>query len=170
MAELAFKQLTGSKSELRGVLKCPHDGLQWPIAIINDIPQEIATRLPVASSDDLDGVPAGIVEDIREAERVHFSQCYKSSTVMCRRALQLALEVKLNATGKTLRPLLGDAMNQSPPLLRQQTYAFAQRVLDVGNTGAHDKDIAVTAHDVMVIIHDTVAILNELFSTTSEPA
>ena len=168
VSELTFRHQNGHRMELRGVLKCVHHDHQWPISIINDIPQEIATQLPVSSSDDLsDRVPVGIVEDLREAERVHFSQCYKSSTVMCRRALQLALEDRLTVTGKTLGPLLADAKDQSPPLLKTQTDAFAQRILTVGNTGAHDKDIVLAPGEVMVIIHDTVVVLNELFPPPS---
>ena len=97
--------------------------------MIDDQILTVDTQLPVAESRKLnEDVPDGIKQDVQEAEGAHFAQNYKSSAVMCRRALQLALEDKMKPRGKhrmTLGPLLDEAMERQPPLFRQQTYQLA---------------------------------------------
>jgi len=152
--------------ELRGVFTCSHDGHKWPVLIKDDVVIETGLTLPAAYSENLlPGVPVGIVQDVKESELAHFSQCYKASVVMCRRALQLALEEKLGSgsVGLTLGPLLSKVTTSgTDKLLDAQHMSFAERVKEYGDSGAHRVD-DLSPNTVGVAIHDTVEILNYLY-------
>ena len=104
----------------------------------------------------------GIKQDIEEAERTHFSQSYKSSVVMCRRALQLDLEDKGGPAGTTLGPLLNWEREQDPRLLTERTDAQAQEIKDYGDGGAHRKE-EIEPREAELMIFVTVQVLNELY-------
>ena len=107
--------------------------------------------------------PDYIRQDIGEAEEAHFYQLYKSSAVMCRRALQLGIEIQPNAPqGKTLGPLLAWARGLTPPLFSPATYALAEGIKDIGDAGAHRVE-HIPPDTVAMVINITVTALNELF-------
>ena len=111
---------------LRGVLTCVLDGHRWPI------------------------------QDMEEAEEAHFYQLYKSSVIMCRRALQLGIETKPNAPqDRTLGPLLAWGRQQSPPLLTTATDALAEGIQEYGNIGAHRVE-HIPPETASMVIHITV--------------
>jgi hypothetical protein len=131
--------------------------------------------LPISESTHLNpNVPAGIKQDVEEAERDHFSQSYKSAVVMCRRALQLGLELTPNAPqATTLGPLLGWARNQIHPsrqptqsLLSGRVASLAEGIKDYGDGGAHRPE-TFSPTEVAMVIHITVQVLNELFPSQS---
>lgn len=148
--------------ELSGVLRCLYDGHKWPIVIRKDVIQSIQTSMAVAESGKLTtNVPDGIVQDIEEAERAHFAFCFKACVVMCRRALQLALEDK-GAKGRTLGPLLTDARSKTPPILTPRVDALAEGIKDYGDSGAHRTD-DIDASTAALVVHITVVALTELY-------
>ncbi len=163
------------RMEIRGIITCnhwqrdqnkfiPHE---WPIKVLardEAILIDVREQLPVAESVKLtDKVPVGLADDIREAERAHFSQCYKAAVVMCRRALQLALEELLDKTDVTLGPLLAEERKKR--LLCDLNYQLARRVKDYGDVGAH-KTVSLDSQTVETLIHDSVEILNELYKAS----
>lgn len=150
--------------ELRGVITCLHDRHRWPVTIRDDIMIETGLTLPAAHSRRLSRVPEELLQDVEEAELAHFNQCYKASVVMCRRALQLALEKKLNLTENrlTLGPLLEKVRKDAPTLLDSSHMTFAERVKEYGDSGAH-RARHLTPETVGVIIYDTVEVLNYLY-------
>jgi hypothetical protein len=109
-------------------------------------------------------VPEGLKQDIEEAEKCHFAFSYKAAVVMCRRALQLALEDKLGLSGKRLPlgPLLDEERKNNPKLFTDSEYAFALRIKELGDEGAH-KIVTLEPKTVEVAIHDTVRLLNKLY-------
>ena len=168
-AQITLRPLGGHDMVLRGVLECEHDGHRWPIAVRADQLLAVGTALPVAESAKLHRhVPKGIQQDVREAEDAHFAGTYKASVVMCRRALQLALEERLGIPEEqrlTLGPLLKKQKARQPPLLDDRTEQLAYRIKDEGDGGAHSP-VSVDPKDAEVVIHDTVVVLNELFPKT----
>ena len=148
---------------LEGVIVCLRDGHRRPIVMVDDAIEETAPTLPVDQSSRLNSdVPDGIKQDVEEAERTHFAQAYKSSVVMCRRAVQLAIEEKPKAPkGRiTLGPLLQWAREQN--LLKPTVASLAQGVKEFGDAGAHEQE-TFDSRAVAVVIHVTVEVLNELF-------
>ena len=166
--ELSLLGKSGDDVELKGLFTCKHAQHRWPIHLMNNnLLVSTAPALPVAESSRLEAprVPDGIFEDVEEAEQAHFDGGFKASTVMCRRALQLALEHVMNiseAERYTLGPLLNKAKRESPALLGDITWALADRVKEYGDGGAHER-VQFDAETTGVIIHDTVVILNELY-------
>jgi len=108
-----------------------------------------------------------IVQGVQEAEDTYFYRAYKASVVMCRRAVQLALEHHTGKQGLTLGPLLIHGRTLTPPALLPQTDQFAERILNLGNEGAH-KRVPFDPDDVRTAIHDSVVVVNELL--TKPPA
>ena len=151
-----------SEVRLEGILTCLDDGHRRPIKVENNAIDETAPSMPVAESAQLHkSVPAGLVQDLEEAERAHFAQCYKASVVMCRRAMQLALENR-GASGRTLGPLLEDARKKTPPLLSVRADSLAEGIKDYGDGGAHRTEF-ISPPDAAMMIHVTVVAINELY-------
>jgi hypothetical protein len=167
LIELALRR-DGSQGgvELRGVVTCLHDKHRWPVLIKDNVVVETRLTLPAAHSKRLFNVPDGIVQDIEEAELAHFNQCYKASVVMCRRALQLALEKRLGLgeNKQTLGPLLDMVRKGNNTILDSRHMALAERIKEYGDSGAHRVG-DFTSDTVGVIVHDTVEVLNYLCST-----
>ena len=150
----------GAGIEIRSVLKCNREGHRWPLIMRGQEFFSISPDLPGAQSHRLDlKVPQGIKEDVEEAESTSVGMSYKASVVMCRRALQLALELVLQVEGQTLGPLLTQAKEQS--VVDDRIFYLAQRVKDFGDGGAHRVG-AIDPNTVAVVIHDTVEVLNFL--------
>ena len=148
---------------LDGLITCAYDGHKRPIILVENILDETARTLPSTEATKLsDKVLDGIREDLTEAETDHFNQSYKSSVVMCRRAIQLALENRTGITRLTLGPLLAKAREQDPPILSEQTDHLAERVHTYGDIGAHSAT-ALDPKAVEVVIFDTVIVVNEVF-------
>ena len=163
-AEITLNQQGGGGIELRGILRClyEHCRHEWPVTLVANRIREIGLALPSHESNKLnDNIPEGIRHDIEEAERAHFAQCYKASVVMCRRAIQLALERITNETRLTLGPLLAQVRTPGPSPFTSQTDALVDRIKDYGDTGAHQPGV-LDPMAVAVIIFDTVQALNEL--------
>lgn len=152
--------------DLEGTIICSYDGHRRPIKLISNVIDSTQPNLPVHDSVNLKpNIPDGLRQDVEEAERAHFAQCYKAACTMCRRAIQLALEGKVTpipASGRTLGPYLAGARAMSPPLLSQQTDGLAETVKDYGDTGAHKKT-AITGKEAEIMVYATVKVLNELF-------
>lgn len=139
----------------------------WPITILSDgggVVEEAATKLPVAESKRLINVPPGLVQDVGEAERAHYFFGYKAAAVMCRRAIQLALEDKLGLQSErlTLGPLLIKEEGHAPRLFSNLEHALATRIKDLGDDGAHH-EVTLEPSDVSTVIYDTVKLLNKLY-------
>ena len=148
---------------LEGLIICTYDGHRRPIRLEENAINETAPNLPSNESVKLsDKVLDGIRQDIEEAETDHFNQSYKSSVVMCRRAVQLSLEAKTRIKHLTLGPLLGEARKQDPPILSEQTDHLAERVHTYGDEGAH-RVAKFDPKAVEVVIFDTVVVVNEVF-------
>ena len=95
----------------------------------------------------------------RNAKRYTKQRAYKSVTVMCRRAIGLALE-HFGCQGRTLGPLLVDARKKK--LLSVRVDALAEGIKDFGDGGAHrvgDLEADGTAQ----VIYNARLALNELF-------
>ena len=82
---------------LEGIVTCeaeehPDGSHSMPIRIRDNVIESTDPGMPISESRNLDSqVPDGIVQDVEEAERAHFTRCYKASVIMCRRAMQLGL-------------------------------------------------------------------------------
>ena len=145
---------------LEGIVECTLDGHRRPIKLIDDLVDQTAPQLPVNESRRLHGnVPVALKDDVREAERCHFSQAYRASMVMCRRALQLCLIDKGINDGPLSR-MLGDA--QTNKILGNRAYLAALGIKDYGDGGAHRQE-TFTPEQVATVVHGIVEVLNEIY-------
>ena len=157
--------LFGPGFEIEGIVTCLADNHKWPIKFRNDQIVSIHPDLPNKASVKLHtAVPSGVRQDVEEAEKAHFGHCFKSSVVMSRRALQLALEDK-GAKGRTLGPLLAFARTMNPPLLSARADTLAEGIKDYGDRGAHRPE-EILSEDATLVISVTVMVLNELYPLT----
>ncbi len=170
LARVHFAPAAGQRGyflEIKGIVGCENDGHGWPLTIRSTqdggIIRETATALPINESSKLNlaTTPLGLIQDVEEAERSHFANCYKASVVLCRRALQLALEDK-GCVGRTLGPLLADARAKAKPLLSVRADAMAEGIKDYGDTGAHRKD-DIDGDAARQVIFVTAMVLRELY-------
>jgi len=154
--------------DFEGVLTCKRAecGTSWPVKIVDNVIEYVAPEMPTHGSRDLGaGALEGLRQDLQEADRAHFAQCYKAAVVVCRRAIQLALEDK-GAEGRTLGPVLVDAREKD--LLTDRTDALVEGIKDFGDGGAHRaEDIHVD--DAAMVIRVTTVVLNELFPEPDTP-
>lgn len=168
--EIAVQRLPTSvgrenqKFRLRGVMECGLHSTpyRWPVDVRNGILWQ-EQEMPVIASDDLDSdVPAGLVQDIEEAEEAHFNGLFKAATVMCRRAVQLSLEpIVPSPTGRTLGPLLTGAKAMKSPPLTPRGFLLADGIHQLGDIGAHRVEV-ITARQAKGAIEGAVDVLNEL--------
>jgi len=95
--------------------------------------------MPVSESTNLtSAVPEGLKQDIEEAESDHFAQSYKSSVVMCRRAIQLGLqEAPHGINDGPFSRMLQEARTKTPPVLTTRTDSLVEAIKDYGDGGAH---------------------------------
>jgi len=122
--------------------------------------QKLDTALPVTRSDKLvAGVSPDLKEDIREAERAHYHQCYKACVTMCRRALQLGL-MDRDVEDGPLGGMLKEAHRKD--VLTNDTYNMATSIKGYGDIGAHRRE-TLDPEEVRMVIVMGVRMLNELF-------
>lgn len=147
---------------LEGIIICLDDGQRRPIKLVNNMIDETGPTMPVNESSNLiEAVPDGIKQDIEEAERDHFSQSYKSSVIMCRRAMQLGLVDKGISDGPLTRML--DKAKSDGVLNSDRAYAMAQGIKDFGDAGAHRTEI-LTDSQVRTVIYASVNLLNDIYA------
>jgi len=121
--------------------------------------RKLDTALPILQSDKLaSDVSPDIREDVKEAERCHYHQCYKACVTMCRRALQLSL-IDKGIEDKPLGKMLEDA-HKVKKLLTDDTYTQAKSIKHFGDIGAHRQE-AIEPEVARLVIYTTVLMLNE---------
>jgi len=148
------------RAKMQGIVQCLVCNHEFPITIINDCIQKIDVALPGLQSDQLNpSVPADLKDDVQEAERANYAQCYKACVTMCRRALQLALIDKEIADGP-LSGMIQKALQKT--LIEQKTYDLATTIKGYGDIGTHRKE-ELDPQEVNMVIYATVRMLNELF-------
>lgn len=151
--------------EFRGIVTCSVEGHEWPMAIKTDnIVQFTEQMMPVLESANLNSkVPPGLVLDIKVAERAHFEQLYRPSTVMCRRAVQLGLmESPHCIPDASFSKMLDDAKAMTRPPLSSRGFLLAEDVKKYGDAGAHRTE-DISPGDARSAIFSAVKVLNELF-------
>jgi hypothetical protein len=150
-----------SETKIWGIIQCLGCGHQMPITLNKGCIESVDVSLPATQSDHLiSSVPDGIKDDIQEAERCNYYQCYKASVTMCRRALQLGLIDKGIPDG----PLSGMLSQAKGSLLSQEIYDLATSIKGYGDIGAHRRE-RLEPQEVSMVIYAAVRMLNELFST-----
>jgi hypothetical protein len=146
--------------EMKGVIKCLRCGLERPFALAHEYFRELSIPLPGEQSSRLhSSVPSDIKEDIQEAEKAHYAQCYKATVTMCRRAVQLALidnHIKDGPLGRMLR------IAKNKGLLNKDTHSLATSIKHYGDIGAHRREL-LELQEVPMVIYMAVKMLNELF-------
>ena len=147
-------------AQLTGIVRCLVCNHEFPITLQNGAIIKLDLALPGTQSDKLNSsVPSDLKEDIQEAERAHYGQCFKACVAMCRRALQLALIEK--GIGDTrLTPMLKEALTKK--LLNDDTYTLSTTIKGYGDIGVHRKD-KLDSEEVKMVIYSAVRMLNELF-------
>lgn len=159
--EEAIEVQCKNSAQMRGIITCLNCNHEWPITIDNGHIKELGVALPISQSDKLgSGVSPDIKEDVREAERCHYHQCYKACVTMCRRALQLSL---IDKGMKDER--LGDMLEEAhtvKKLLTDDTYTQAKSIRHFGNIGAHRRE-TIDPEVARLVIFITVQMLNEIF-------
>ncbi len=147
-------------AKIQGIIQCLRCEHEFPITIVNDTIQKIDVALPGIQSDKLNqSVEADIKEDVEEAERCNYHQCYKACVTMCRRALQLGL-IDKGITDTRLSLMLQGALKDK--LIEQKTYDLATSIKGYGDIGAHRRE-HLEPKEVELVIYATVKMLNELF-------
>jgi hypothetical protein len=156
--EEPFEVQCKNGAQIRGIITCLNCNHEWPITIDNGHIKEIAVALPAVQSDQLhESVPLDIQDDVQEAERANYSQCYKACVTMCRRALQLGLIDREIADG----PLSG-MLEEAKTLLDEDTYALAKSIKGYGDIGTHRRE-ELNPEEVRMVIYAAVRMLNEIF-------
>jgi len=149
---------------IRGILKCNDCGHERPLTLDGESIREISDGLPDQQSDTLNsGIAEDIKEDIREAERALYNQCYKASVTMCRRALQLSL-IDRGIEDKWLSKMILKAKD----MFSEKTFAMANSIKGFGDMAAHRRE-SIESEDAKIAIYMTVKMLNELAQHGSEP-
>ena len=147
-----------------GIIRCGVCKHEFPFTMYggqsDSFIQKLDTALPGAQSDRLNpSVPVGIREDIQEAERANYAQCYKASVAMCRRALQLSLIDKGIGDAPLSKMLEQAKVNKT---LTDNTYNLATSIKGYGDIGVHRTD-QLDPKEVELVIYTTVRMLNEIF-------
>lgn len=129
---------------VKGIIQCDVCKHEFPFSMYGGAHggsyiQKLDTSLPGVQSQNLTtSVPQGIKEDIEEAERANYNQCYKACVTMCRRALQLGL-IDRGIPDKSLSEMLKEAKDVQN-LLTNETYNLATSIKHFGDIGAHRKE------------------------------
>ena len=153
------QELPSKPFSIRGILKCGECGHERPLLMDGESITEISAELPGQQSNNLNSkIAQDIKEDVEEAERALFNQCYKASVTMCRRALQLSL-IDKGIEDKRLTDMINEAKTKG--MFTNETLAIANFVKGFGDMGAHRREL-ITPDDVKMTIYTTVKILNEL--------
>ena len=162
-----LQQTTGRPFSIKGILKCGECGHERPLIMYGESINEISAGLPGQQSSKLiTNVPKDIKEDVQEAERANYYQCYKASAAMCRRAVQLSL-IQKGIKDKGLESMIKEARNREEPLLTNDTYNFAFSIKGFGDIAVHRTEI-LDPDDIPLLINCTRRMLNELFKNEIE--
>ena len=154
-------------AKMSGIIKCLVCGHELPITISKGAIQKIDVALPGVQSDLLHSlVPSDLKEDIQEAERANYNQCYKACVAMCRRALQLSL-IEKEIGDRQLSKMLEEALSNK--LLTQNTYNLATSIKGYGDIGVHRTE-KLEPKEVEIVIYMAVKMLNELFEESQATA
>ncbi len=125
-------------AKLEGIIRCLACGHEFPITIVNGHIQKLDVKLPGVQSDQLNSsVPTDLKEDIQEAERASYAQCYKACVTMCRRALQLGL-IDKEISDAPLGSMIQSAKDKK--LIEQKTFDLATSIKGYGDIGAHRRE------------------------------
>jgi hypothetical protein len=146
---------------VRGIIQCEKCQHEFPFTMFKNCIQKLDTSLPGEQSHLLNPqVPLGIKDDVREAERASFAQCYNASVAMCRRALQLSL-VDKGIKDNPLSAMLDEAKVHS--VLKDDNHiAQAKLIKHFGDIGVHKRE-DLDSLDVSMAIRVTVQLLNDIF-------
>ena len=145
---------------VKGIIQCLECQHEFPFVMFRSYIQRLDIALPGAQSDRLNSlVPPDIREDIQEAERANYAQCYKACVTMCRRALQLGL-IDKGIGDAPLSKMIKDALDNK--LIEQKAYDLATSIKGYGDIGAHRRE-KLEGQEVNMVIYATVRMLNELF-------
>jgi hypothetical protein len=149
-----------SETKIWGIVQCLGCGHELPITLNKGCIEKIDVSLPGIQSDRLiSSIPNGIKDDIQEAERCNYYQCYKACVTICRRALQLGLIDKGIKDGP-----LGWMLEQAKShLLTQEIYDLATSIKGYGDIGAHRSE-KLEPQEISMVIYAAVRMLNELFT------
>ncbi len=148
------------ESKMWGIIQCTRCLHEMPFNMYHDRMQSLDIALPGAQSDRLNpSVPTDLVDDVQEAERANYSQCYKASVTMCRRAVQLGIMDK-GIPDAPFQRMLDDALGQE--LISQDIYNLATSIKGYGDIGAHRRE-ELDPEDVRMVIHAAVRMLNDMF-------
>ena len=165
---LSFAHVRGGRYILTGVLECEIDSHKWHVSLRSgDQLLDAGTELPVSESKKLKSVGVGIKQDVQEAEEAHFYRLYKSSAVMCRRAMQLGLidkGIKDGPTGSMLTKARDEGI-----LSDEQAYRIGLAVADYGGKGAHNKEVLAES-DARTAVVAAVKVLNDIYRKKKKPA
>jgi hypothetical protein len=146
--------------EIRGIMRCLKDNHEWPFVMSQGFLRQLSPSLPGSYSDALHAsVDSALKEDVKEAERANWAQCYNAAVVMCRRALQLGL-IQKGIPDSNLGLMLQQAIDKH---LLPNTGKQAQAVKLFGDIGAH-RVPSIRPEEVNVAIFASVEILNDLFT------
>lgn len=147
-------------SKMWGIIQCTRCLHEMPFSMYHDRIQKLDVALPGTQSDHLNpSVPDDIKDDVREAERANYAQCYKACVTMCRRAVQLGIMDK-GIPDAPFQKMLNGALRQK--LISQDIYNLATSIKGYGDIGAHRRE-QLDPEDVRMVIHAAVRMLNELF-------
>ena len=149
------------QAKMWGIIKCLNCGHELPITIESGFIQKLDMNLPGYQSNNLNSsVPSDIKEDVEEAEKANYAQCFKASATMCRRAVQLGL-IDKGILDAPFGGMLHQALSQK--LLTQDLYNLATSIKGFGDIGAHRRE-NLEPQEINMLIYATVRMLNELFS------
>lgn len=148
---------------LCGTIKCLVCNDERSFSAKGEYIREIGLGLTYAESKRLtSNVFADRKDDIEEAERANYYQCYKAAVVMCRRAIQLALNDK-DIPDSNFSNMIEKAHDEQFKLLGDDTYMMVKLVKLFGDKGAHKRD-TIAPPDVTQAIHVSVEALNDIFN------
>ena len=161
-------EMSGEEDKrLDGLITCLTCGNEFPIAINRNNIEKLGKAMPNAESAKLPSTtPNDIKDDVKEAERAHYAQCYKACVAMCRRALQLSL-IEKDIEDTNLGEMLKNALSKG--LLTSDTYELAKSIKRFGDKGVHRNE-TLDSKEVELVIYATVRMLNELFPELSANA
>ena len=159
--EIALIPRKGAGMQLEGILTCLKDGHKMPIRMRENVVTDIQAYLPVSESAKIIAqVPAGIVQDVQEAERAHLAVSYKACVVMCRRAMQLSL-IERHISDMPLGRMIEEAKKREI-IKSDRLYMQAMGIKDYGDAGAHRTE-ELDSQTAALVVYVTVQLLNEVF-------
>lgn len=155
---------SSGNGEIQGIVTCLADGHQMSFHLVRNTMRSASQELPLGTiTSSLGIVPAGLVEDIREAQRALLFGAYKACAVMCRRALQLGL-LDRRIKDAPLSRMLNEARKKYPNKIDDEVYSLAMSIKNLGDKGAHRRE-EVTRDQAYVAVLAAAKMLGVLFPT-----